>query len=136
MSNYLDKCPNTPQNALVDKNGCIERQIANSGEKITYQNKHHQSQNEFSLVEGYDVLNEIHLADMIFTDGKLHCFQVSSFRDKNVADKETNNLIFAGHNAFVVEAYPFNNYQLWHRVRIGYFKSFGEAKAYKEKYFE
>ena len=136
VPNYLDKCPYTPQNVLVDENGCTERQNAIGAGITTNQNKNLLEQNENLIVQGYDVLNERHIADMIYTDGELYCFQISSFRDKNVADKEVKNLILDGHNAFVIEAYPFNNYQVWYRIRVGYFNTLEEAKVYKEKHFK
>jgi hypothetical protein len=136
IPNYLDKCPNTPQNVLVDENGCPEKQIAISADITSNPNKNLSEQNENLKTSGYDGLNEKQISDMFFTDGELYCFQVSSFRDKKFANNEANNLILDGHNAFVIEAYPYNNYQLWYRVRIGYFKTLEEAKAYKEEYFK
>ncbi len=136
VPDYLDKCPNTPQNVSVDDNGCAEGQNAISADVTTNQNKKFQEQNEILIVQGYDELNEKSLADRFYTDGKLYCFLLSSFRDKNFADEEAKNLILDGHNAFVIEAYPYNNYQVWYRVRIGYFNTLEDAKAYKEKYFK
>jgi hypothetical protein len=136
VTDYFDKCPYTPQNVLVDENGCPERLIAIGADITTNLNKNLTEQNEILIVHGYDGLNEKQVADMFFTDGELYCFQVSSFRDKNVADKEVKNLILDGHNAFVIEAYPFNKYQVWYRVRIGYFNTLAEAKVYKEEYFK
>jgi hypothetical protein len=136
VPDYLDKCPYTPQNVLVDENGCTEKQNAIDVDVTTNQNKNLLEHNEILIVQGYDELNEKHVADMFFADGKLYCFQVSSFRDKSVADKEVKNLILDGHNAFFIEAYPFNNNQVWYRVRVGYFNTLEEAKVYKEDYFK
>jgi hypothetical protein len=136
VPDYLDKCPYTPQNILVDANGCTERQTAiGAGIKIN-QNKNLLEQKEILIVQGYNELNEKHITDMIYTDGEFYCFQVSSFRDKNVAEKEVKDLTNDGHNAFVIEAYPFNSYQVWYRVRIGYFNTLEEAKVYKEINFK
>jgi hypothetical protein len=136
VPDYLDKCPNTAQNVLVDEYGCAEGQNAIGADTTTNQNKKFQEQNEILILQGYDELNEKRLADRFYTDGKLYCFLLSSFRDKNYADNEAKNLILDGHNAFVIEAYPYNNYQLWYRVRIGYFNTLEDAKAYKEEYFK
>ena len=136
VPDYLDKCPYTPQNVLVDENGCSEGQKAIGVDVTINQNKKFQEQNDILIVQGYDELNEKRLADRFYTDGKLYCFLLSSFRDKNLADNEAKNLILDGHNAFVIEAYPYNNYQLWYRVRIGYFNTLEDAKAYKEEYFK
>jgi hypothetical protein len=136
VPDYLDKCPNTTQNVSVDDNGCAEGQNAIGADVTTTQNKKIQEQNEILIVQGYDELNEKSLADRFYTDGKLYCFLLSSFRDKNFADEEAKKLILDGHNAFVIEAYPYNNYQVWYRVRIGYFNTLEEARAYKERYFK
>ena len=136
VPDYLDKCPDTPQNVLVDENGCAEGQNAIGADVTTNQSEKFQEQNEILIVQGYDELNERSLADRFYTDGKLYCFLLSSYRDKNLADNEAKNLILDGHNAFVIEAYPYNNYQVWYRVRIGYFNTLEDAKAYKEKYFK
>ena len=136
VPDYLDKCPNTPQNVLVDENGCAEGQNAIGADVKTNQNKNLLEQKEILIVQGYDELNEKRLADRFYTDGNLYCFLLSSFRDKNFADNEAKNLILDGHNAFVIEAYPYNNYQDWYRVRIGYFNTLEEARAYKERYFK
>jgi hypothetical protein len=136
VPDYLDKCPNTAQNVLVDEYGCAEGQNAIGADTTTNQNKKFQEQNVILILQGYDELNEKRLADRFYTDGKLYCFLLSSFRDKNYADNEAKNLILDGHNAFVFEAYPYNNYQLWYRVRIGYFNTLEDAKAYKEEYFK
>ncbi|NNG26797.1 MAG: SPOR domain-containing protein [Ignavibacteriaceae bacterium] len=85
--------------------------------------------------QGENISNEKLLSTIFFTDGKLHCFQLSLFKDKNDADTELKNLILDGHSAFVIEANPFNNNQVWYRVIIGYFDTFEKARAYKESYF-
>ena len=72
---------------------------------------------------------------MIFTDGKLFCIQISSFKVKSAALERAQKLIENGHKAFVTEVYLFKNQDPWFRVRVGYFNSFEEAKDYKEKYF-
>ena len=136
IPNYLDKCPNTPQNVLVDENGCPEKNIAIAADVTINQNQKLPKEEEILTERSYDGLNEKQISDMFFTDGELFCFQVSSFRDKNFADKEVKNLILNGHKAFVIEAYPFNNSQVWYRVRIGYFKTLEEAKLYKVKNFK
>ena len=52
--------------------------------------------------QGENISNEKFLSTKFFTDGKLHCFQLSLFKERNVADKEVKNLILDGHSAFVI----------------------------------
>jgi cell division septation protein DedD len=76
------------------------------------------------------------LSNLIFTDGQYFCFQVGAFRNKSVADDAAKELYESGHNAFVLEATPFDNDEIWYRIRIGYFDSLAETKSYKSKYFD
>jgi len=136
VPDYLDKCPNSSQNVLVDENGCIEKQNAIGADSTTNQDKNHLEKNESLIVKGYDLSNEKLLEGLFYTDGELYCFLLGSFRDKNNAEKELKDLILDGHNAFLIEASPFNNNLVRYRVRIGYFNSLEEAKTYKGKYFK
>ena len=70
---------------------------------------------------------------MIFTDGSLYCFQVSSFRSKGRAEKEAERFRRMGANAFVVKVNLPNLSGTWYRVRIGYFNSLSEAQREKAK---
>ena len=70
---------------------------------------------------------------MIFTDGQLFCFQVSSFRYRSEAEKHAQRLRESGEDAFVVEANLPELDGIWYRVRVGYFNSLSEAKARREK---
>ena len=64
---------------------------------------------------------------MIFTDGYLYCFQVGSFRTKEKADSEAQNLKSRGYNSFVVIANMPDLDGTWYRVRVGYFNSLDEV---------
>lgn len=81
----------------------------------------------------YDFENESNVTNVIFTDGNLFCFQVSSWRDKSVAEREAEKLKARGHNAFVVEAYIPSKRGTWYRVRIGYFNSLQETRDYMNR---
>jgi hypothetical protein len=128
VPDYIDKCPNTPKDAIVDANGCSRGQDAVGAIK----SEHDSTQ----LIQGgYNLLNEKHLSDMFFTDGNLFCFQISSFRDRNLAEEEAYYFRSKGHKVYIIEAIPFNDGKIWHRVRIGYFKSLLDAIKYRNKYF-
>jgi len=75
----------------------------------------------------YDFVNEINSEGTLFTDGKLFCFQVSSWKNYSVAESEVNKLIDKGFNAFIVEANLGTKKGVWYRVRVGYFNSKEEA---------
>ncbi len=136
VPDYLDKCPNTPKSShLVDVNGCTLKQSVIDADIKMNPNKNLTEQNGLAAQQEYDLLNEKFITDVILTDGNLFCLQIGSFRNKNNADKKVESLILAGHTAFIVEAFPFNNSQLWYQVRIGFFNSFEKAEAYKEKFF-
>jgi hypothetical protein len=135
VPDYLDKCMNTPKDVLVDENGCIAQDYTSLEDTTTYWKNISQAKIATLVNQGYNLLNDKHISDMIFTDGNLYCFQVSSFQSKYIAENEAKKLILNGNNAFVIKAYPFNNNQVWYRVRIGYFDTLEEAKAYKRKYF-
>lgn len=81
----------------------------------------------------YDFENESNVSNVIFTDGNLFCFQVSSWRRKEIAESEAEKLRSSGHNAFVVEAYIPSKRGTWYRVRIGYFNSLQETRDYQRK---
>jgi OOP family OmpA-OmpF porin len=81
----------------------------------------------------YNIAAERNTGNMIFTDGNLYCFQVSSFRYRSEAEKHAQRLRESGEDAFVVEANLPELDGIWYRVRVGYFNSLGEAKAAREK---
>jgi cell division protein FtsN len=77
----------------------------------------------------YNVETERNVTNTIYTDGKLYCFQVSSWKTKSIADQEVSRLKNTGHNAYIVEAQPKHKRGTWYRVRVGYFNSLNEAKS-------
>jgi len=79
----------------------------------------------------YQSENETNPEGVIFTDGNLYCFQVSSWKNKSTAESEADRLIASGHKAFVQEALISERRGTWYRVRIGYFSSLQEAKDYQ-----
>ena len=83
----------------------------------------------------YDSNVERNVGNMIFTDGKLYCYQVSSWRSYDRAQAEVNRLKGKGENAFIVEARNLPGLEgTWYRVRIGYFKTLSEARDHRSKY--
>jgi cell division protein FtsN len=65
---------------------------------------------------------------MIFTDGNLYCFQVSSYRTRERAETDAQKYRNMGYNVFIVEANLPSLDGIWYRVRIGYFNSLSEAR--------
>lgn len=76
---------------------------------------------------------ETRLNEMIFFDGKSYNFQVSSWKNKFLAQSEVDRLRSLGYNAFLVEAYLPDKGGTWYRIRIGTFKSEKEAFDFKNK---
>ncbi len=85
-----------------------------------------------SVSGNYNSSRETNSGGVIFTDGSLFCFQVSSWKLKSQADKEVARLASKGHNAFIQEA-DVPGKGKWFRVRVGYFNSLAETQAYKKK---
>jgi OOP family OmpA-OmpF porin len=72
---------------------------------------------------------ERNVGNMIFTDGRQYCFQVSSWRSYEKAVREVDRLQARGENAFIVEVNNLHGLEgTWYRVRIGYFNSLQEAR--------
>ena len=81
----------------------------------------------------YNLRNERHAGNMIFTDGNLYCVQVASFRMRSRAEREMQRLRNTGENAYIVEANLPQLDGIWYRVRIGYFRTLNEARQVREK---
>ena len=141
IPDYLDRCPNTLAQMKVDSLGCpildkIKDEETSGIQPITEINS---TENTDSLIQkidldtesGYNFAAEKMLKDLFFTDGRLYCFQVGSFKKIEEAEREVSKYKEEGHNAFIIKADPFGNNEIWFRVRIGYFGSLQEAKDYK-----
>ena len=85
----------------------------------------------------YNVSIERNVGNMIYTDGMLYSYQVSSWRTNSKAQSEVNRLRTRGFNAFVIEAKNIPDLEgTWYRVRIGYFQSLIEARENKANLIE
>lgn len=82
---------------------------------------------DFTSSRSYNPNAERNVGKMVFTDGYLYCFQVSSFRTKEKAEDEADGLRMQGYDAFVVIANLPDLDGTWYRVRVGYFNSLSEA---------
>jgi len=76
----------------------------------------------------YNAKIERHVGNMIFTDGNLYCFQVSSYRTRERAETDAQNYRNMGYNVFIIEVNLPSLDGIWYRVRIGYFNSLSEAR--------
>lgn len=83
--------------------------------------------------EIYNSSLERNIGQMIFTDGHLYCFQVSSWRSKAQAEVEAEKLLNNDINAFVIKANLSELDGTWYRVRVGYFNSLDETKRVKSQ---
>ncbi|MFZ2322067.1 MAG: OmpA family protein [Ignavibacteriaceae bacterium] len=82
----------------------------------------------------YNSAMEKNIGKMIFTDGYLYCFQVSSWRSREKAEAEQKRLKSEGYKSFITIADLPDLEGTWYRVRIGYFNSLDELNKVKEKF--
>lgn len=66
--------------------------------------------------------------DNLFYNGKQYSVQVSSWKQQNIAIRETQKLITKGYNAYILKAYVDKYKSTWFRVRIGGFSGKDEAE--------
>ncbi len=85
---------------------------------------------EKSQSKNYNPTNEKNIQVYYWSDGNQYIIQLSSWKNKEVAQKIVNQLKSKGHNAYVMRA-ELPGKGTWYRVRIGYFNSLEEAKNYK-----
>lgn len=76
----------------------------------------------------YNDKKERNVTKTIFTDGEKFVVQVSSWKNKRIAEKQKNKLIEMGYDAFITQVYIKRKRGTWNRVRVGYFDSLKEAK--------
>ena len=81
----------------------------------------------------YNSAVEKTVGNMVFTDGYLYCFQVSSWRSTEKAESEMKKLQSRGFKSFITVANLPDNGGTWYRVRIGYFNTIDELNRVKEK---
>ena len=84
-------------------------------------------------INNYNFSEEYSVGNLIFTDGKYYCIQVSSWGNLNKASEEVEKLITKGHPAFWVEAKSEETGKIRYRVRIGYFDTLNGAKGYQKR---
>jgi cell division septation protein DedD len=76
--------------------------------------------------------DEIEVSNFIFTNGKEYSVQVSSWKSKDIADREAERFKSLGYKSAVVAA-NLNKLGTWYRVRVGYFSSIEKAKEFQNK---
>ena len=82
----------------------------------------------------YNTAVERNVGKMIFTDGRLYCFQLSSWRSYDRAVREVDRLQAQGENAYIVEVNNLHGLEgTWYRVRIGYFNSLQETRDHRAR---
>ncbi|MDY0082612.1 MAG: OmpA family protein, partial [Ignavibacteriaceae bacterium] len=95
----------------------------NSEKESSYKQKHV----DLTTSRTYNPSIERNVGKMVFTDGYLYCYQVSSFRTRGKAEQEAANLKTRGFSSFVVIADSPDLDGTWYRVRVGYFNTLEEA---------
>lgn len=82
----------------------------------------------------YDISDDKFIANGIFTDGNIFCFQVDVFQEINKAKNLQREINSLGYQAFILNI-KLNNL-IWYSVRIGYFESLNDAKIFREIFFK
>ena len=88
---------------------------------------------ETTLTTNNQQLKENEVSQNIFYNGESYNIQVSSWKQKNIADSEAQKLVNRGYPAFTLKVYIPKFDGTWHRVRVGPYKSLNEAKAVQQK---
>jgi len=82
----------------------------------------------------YNTAVERNVGKMIFTDGRLYCVQLSSWRSYYRAVREVDRLQAQGEKAFIVEVMNLQGLEgIWFRVRVGYFNSLQKAREHRAR---
>lgn len=81
----------------------------------------------------YNSDSEQNVKGNIWSDGNIFAIQISSWKSKNIADREAQKLKTNGHNSFVMEKFISSKNATYYRVRVGYFNSLQEAEEYIKK---
>lgn len=110
-----------------------EEIITNPPEEIVKEIVPEIAESEQIEERAYNYENEYNVQGTIFSDGALFCYQVSSWKNKNIAEKEMRKLIEKGFNAFIMRAEVGNKKTIWYRVRVGFFNSIDDAIESQKK---
>lgn len=81
----------------------------------------------------YNVKNERRVTNTIFTDGMKYVVQVSSWKNKKIAEREKEKLKTLGYNSFITQVYLKKKRGTWNRVRVGFFNTLKEAKRIEKE---
>ena len=115
VDDEIDICLDSPAGSEVDEFGCSESDL-----------------NPASVV--YDKTKDTFIADGIFTDGTLFCFQIEIFKDPQEAQILQNKISSSGYNTKIIEMNIGN--LNWYSLRVGYFNSLDRAKHYRDEFFK
>lgn len=115
VDDEIDICLDSSAGSEVDEFGCSEIDL-----------------NPSAAV--YDTTKDLFIADGIFTDGTLFCFQVEIVKNPHRAEILKNNLYAKGYFSAVVRK-NIGNLD-WYSVRIGYYNSLERAKVYRDDFFK
>jgi OOP family OmpA-OmpF porin len=89
---------------------------------------------DHNVIRTYNAATERNIGKMIFTDGYLYCFQVSSWRSREKAESEAKRLQSIDYKTFIVVADLPELDGTWYRVRIGYFNSLDEVNKVRNDF--
>jgi len=106
---------------------------AKEGEEKNNNSEQHEKTKENSWPEhssAYLVSKDTNVQGKVYTDGKLFCVQVSSWKSKTKAEKEAAKLRKNNKNVFIVEYENPRTKEISYRVRVGNFPSVFESEKF------
>lgn len=115
VDDNIDLCLSSPSGSDVDVFGCSKSDL-NPADAV------------------YDVTKEKFIADGIFTDGILFCFQVEIFKDIYEAQNLKNEITSKYYQTDIIKM-NIGNLE-WYSLRVGFFNSLEKIKIYRNEFFK
>ncbi len=125
---------NSEENLSGTNNGSELAQSTNVSAKIEDENEKIENRKDETELNQLTTLDdEKEVAESIYFDGFVYNVQISSWRQRSVADRESQKLINKGFPAFIIKVYIPKFDGDWHRVRIGPYPSIKAAKQAQQE---
>lgn len=113
------------------KNGIQKSKIKTEKKKIKSPKLNHRKYKGQIVYK--KIPKETKIGKNIYFDGKEFMVQISSWKSRRIAERQTKKLLKKGYNAFIVKAYLSLLGGQWYRVRVGGFKTKGEALKFLKR---
>ena len=132
ITEQIEEVPlNTDQNTIDPTNDTELEKTTEVPAEV--ENSANNTPNETESRKLSSVDDEKEVAENIYFDGFVYNVQVSSWKQRRIADREAQKLIDTGFPAFVLKVYIPRFNSDWHRVRIGPYPSIKAAKEAQQE---